>query len=152
VFGAAVAGAASRIAEVLDRHPVLPGPYPLPEVLRELAAQQAALQDALEAYPLALAVGEDGRPDPLGPDLASLMGQVLYVLVLFHNLEDIPDRLRVQAHRNLSAAHLRARHVRDRGPRRSRASAASDFGRGGTGGPRRGRASGPPPGSRERSD
>jgi hypothetical protein len=120
VFDAAVAGAASRIAEVLDRHPVLPGPYPLTEVLRELAAQQAALQDALEAYPLALAVGEDGRPDPLGPELAALMGQVLYVLVLFHNLEDIPDRLRVQAHRNLSAAHLRARHVRDRRTRRAR--------------------------------
>ena len=119
-LGAAVAVAAGRIADVLDRHPVLPGPYPLTGVLRELAAQQAALQGALEAYPLALAMDEDGRPDPLGPDLAGLMGQVLYVLVLYRNLEDIPDRLRVQAHRNLSAAHLRARHVRDRGPRRAR--------------------------------
>ena len=63
------------------------------------------------------------------------MGYVLYVQVLYDNLEDIPDRLRVQAHREFSVVHLRARHVRDRGPRRGRASAASDPGKGGTGAP-----------------
>jgi hypothetical protein len=115
---AAVAGAAREIAALLDQHPVRPGPFPLPEVLRELAAQQAVLQRAVEAYPLALAVDEAGRPDPLGPNLAGLIAYVQHTLVLYHNLPDLPDRLRVQAHRNLSAVHLWARRVRDRGPRR----------------------------------
>ena len=113
-----MAGAAREIAALLDRHPVLPGPFPLPEVLRELAAQQAVLQRAVEAYPLALAVDEAGRPDALGPNLAGLIAYVQHTLVLYHNLPDLPDRLRVQAHRNLSAVHLWARRVRDRAPRR----------------------------------
>ncbi|HZA16776.1 MAG TPA: hypothetical protein VE645_07750 [Pseudonocardiaceae bacterium] len=82
-----------------------------------LAEHHAALQRAVQAYPLALAVDTDDRPDKLGSELAGLMGYVQYVLVLYHNLADVPDHMRAQAHRDLSATHLRARHVRDRGRR-----------------------------------
>lgn len=111
---AAVADAARQIAAVLDQNPVRgTGPYPLAEVHRQLTEHHAALQRAVQAYPRALAVDTDGRPDKLGSELAGLMGYVQHVLVLYHNLADVPDHMRVQAHRDLSATHLRARHVRD---------------------------------------
>ncbi|MQA86810.1 MAG: hypothetical protein GEV03_19810 [Streptosporangiales bacterium] len=83
-----------------------------------LAEHHATLQGAVQAYPLALAVDTDGRPDRLGSELAGLMGYLQHVLVLYHNLADIPDHMRAQANRDLSATHLRARRVRDRGGRR----------------------------------
>jgi hypothetical protein len=118
-LAAAVADAASRIAAVLDQNPVRgKDPYPLTEVHRQLAEHHAALQCAVRAYPLALAVNTDGRPDKLGSELAGLMSYVQHVLVLYHNLADVPDHMRAQTHRDLSAIHLRARRVRDRGHRR----------------------------------
>ncbi len=118
-LAAAVAGAARQIAAVLDQNPIRGnGPYPMTEVHRQLAEHHAVLQRAVQAYPLALAVGTDGRPDKLGAELAGLMSYLQHLLVLYHNLTDVPDHMRAQAHRDLSATHLRARHVRDRGHRR----------------------------------
>lgn len=116
---AAVADTARQIATVLDQNPIRgKAPYPLAEVHRHLAEQHAALQRAVQAHPLVLAVDTNGRPDKLGSELAGLMGYVQHVLVLYHNLADIPDQMRAQAHRDLSAIHLQARRVRDRGYRR----------------------------------
>ena len=96
----------------------------------------------MEAYPLALAVDEAGRPDALGPNLAGLIAYVQHTLVLYHNLPDLPDRLRVQAHRNLSAVRpgpgacatgapaLRVPGSSAAGPPRSRGGAATDLERG----------------------
>jgi len=66
-------------------------PYPLAEVSRQLAGHHGALQRAVEAYPLAMAIDADGRPDKLGAELAELV-----------------------SFRELSATHLRARRLRDR--------------------------------------
>ncbi|MGH3981161.1 MAG: hypothetical protein ACRDST_00375 [Pseudonocardiaceae bacterium] len=93
----AVADAGSQIAAVLDQNPLRgTGPYPA-EVHRQLAEDHAALQRAVQAYPLALAMDTAGRPDKLGAELAGLMGYVQHVLVLYHNLADVPDHMRAQA-------------------------------------------------------
>lgn len=110
---------ARQVAVVLDQNPPGgKGPYPLADVLRQLAEQHAALRTAVLAYPLSLAVDADGRPDKLGAELAGLMGYLQHVLVLYHGLADVPDQMRAQANRDLSATHLRARRFRDRVPRR----------------------------------
>jgi hypothetical protein len=71
---AAVADTARQIAAVLDQNPIRGrAPYPLAEVHRQLAEQHAALQRAVQAHPLALAVDTNGRPDKLGSELAGLM-------------------------------------------------------------------------------
>lgn len=117
-FAAAVSEAAGRIADVLDRHPVLSGPYPIAEVRRELAAEHGRLARLVERYPEPIALDGSGRPDRHSAELASLMGFVQRDIVLYHRLDDLPDRLRVPAGRDLSATHQLARKVRDHGRRR----------------------------------
>ncbi|AOS64663.1 hypothetical protein [Actinoalloteichus hymeniacidonis] len=113
-FTTASVAAAGRIAEILDRHPVLGGQaYPLPSVLHQLAEHHSTLQRVVADYPLPLAVAANGGPDRLCDELAALMGFLQRLLVLYRNLDDIPDRLRTQLGRDLSATHQLARKVRD---------------------------------------
>ena len=109
----AAAATASRIAAVLDQNPVRgAGPFPIGEVHRALAEQQAELQRAVRDHPQPLSVDGGGRPDKLGSELAALMGYLQHVLVFYHGLDDLPGHMRTQAHRDLSATHQRARKVR----------------------------------------
>lgn len=117
-FATAVADAAGRIADILDRHPVRGGPYPIADVCQALAEQHDQLRQLVQRHPAPLAVDRTGRPDKLGAELASLLGFVQRVVVLYHRLDDLPERLRVQANRDLSATHQLARKVRDQGRRR----------------------------------
>nr|BFF04886.1 hypothetical protein GCM10020241_65610 [Streptoalloteichus tenebrarius] len=87
------------------------------EVREELAEHHASLHQAVRECPVALAVDAHGRPDRLGADVAGLLGYVQHVLVLYHNLDDLPDHMRAQANRDLAATHLRARRLRDRARR-----------------------------------
>jgi hypothetical protein len=113
---AEVVPAAERIAEILDGNPVLGDvPYPMAEVHRQLSEQQEILQRAVWEYPLPLIIGQDGRPEQLGQTLAALVGYLEHALVLFHNLnslDQLPERMRAQVHRQFSSLHLCARKVR----------------------------------------
>ncbi|WP_329791972.1 hypothetical protein V1227_08550 [Lentzea sp. DG1S-22] len=111
--------AAAEVAAVLDRHPVSgTGSYPLAEVVTSLAKQHDVLREAVEQHPHPLSADVAGKPDRLGVDLAALMGYLEHIRVLYHRLDDLPSHLRAQAHRDLSATHLRARKLRDNRGRR----------------------------------
>jgi hypothetical protein len=113
-FVGAVGEAAGRVADVLGDAPLVPGEaYPLPVVLRRLTEEHDALLRLVEAYTLAVGLTEDGRADRLGTELAGLMSYLQLIRTLYHGLGDIPDSMRTNANRNLSATHLTARRVRD---------------------------------------
>ena len=58
-----------------------------------------------------------GKVDAFGVDVAGLMSFLQLVEVLYRGLEVVPAGMGVAAGRNLSATHLIARKVRDRGLR-----------------------------------
>jgi hypothetical protein len=120
-FAAAVADAAEAVATVLGAHQVRgTEPYPISVVLPVLIEQHRVLQEAVDACAGPLAVDAAGKQDPLIGDLAGFMSYLQLLRVLYHGLEDIPDSLRVDASRNLSAAHLAARRLRDKARRQAR--------------------------------
>lgn len=78
------------------------GPYPLADVHQQLVEHQAALQAAVDAYPLAIAVDPDtGRPDPICQPLADLAATLTRVLIRWRHLTDIAAPVRSEAHRDL---------------------------------------------------
>jgi hypothetical protein len=102
-LGAAVTSAADQVAALIDEHSVVrPGePGRLLSLTRKLGAHQSELRAAVNAYPLALAMDTNGRPDKAGEALARLMATLEHVLVFYRNLENVPEHLRGQAHRDL---------------------------------------------------
>ncbi|WP_273942833.1 hypothetical protein [Kutzneria chonburiensis] len=107
VVGAAgaIAGAARRVAVLLDGHPVRgSGGYPLGEVVRGLERELDVLREAVagSAGPL----GEKAEP------VALLMMCMQHFVVLFHGVEELPDSMRAQARRELATAHQTARRLR----------------------------------------
>ena len=117
-FIAAATQAAEQVASILGAHPLrAQRPYEIGSVLSSLIERHDALQRAVAQLPMPIAVDADGRPDQFGAELAELMSYLQLLRVLYHGLDDIPDHMRVAANRYLSATHLTARRVRDRGHR-----------------------------------
>lgn len=86
-----VADVGQRISDLIDKHPVRNGPYPLPDVHGRLVDQFDRLRQVIDAFPLPIAQTEDGKPNLLGKPLATLMASLAYVTTLYRNLENFPD-------------------------------------------------------------
>jgi hypothetical protein len=113
-FVQAVGEAAGRVADVLGDAPLVLGEaYPVAVVVERLTAEHDALLRLVDAYSEAVGVTEEGHADRLGAELAGLMSYLQLIRTLYHELDDVPESLRTNANRNLSAAHLMARKVRD---------------------------------------
>lgn len=59
-------------------------------------------------YPLAVTVNTQGRPDKLSQELARLAAAASHVLVFYHGLDRIPERVSGQAQTNLYAVQRAA--------------------------------------------
>jgi hypothetical protein len=77
----------------------------------------ADLREAVRSLGGPVVLDEKGRVDQFGVDVAGLMSFLQLVEVLYQGLESVPPTMAVAAGRNLSATHLIARKVRDRGVR-----------------------------------
>jgi len=110
-FPAAVAAAASAVADVLDGHrPRGGGAYPIGAVLPVLVEQHDVLRAAVDAVPEPL-------PEPLAAELAGLMSYLQLLRVRYHRLTTIAPEHAVFATRAITATHVEARRVRDRAKR-----------------------------------
>lgn len=120
-FAAAVADAAEAVTTVLGAHQMRgTEPYPISVVLSVLIEQHRVLQKAVDACAGPLAVDAAGKQDSFIGDLAGFMSYLQLLRVLYHGLGDIPDSLRLNASRNIAAAHLAARRVRDKARRQAK--------------------------------
>lgn len=115
-FVAAATRGAGSVADALAQWPFQAGAAYDPRPVATAAGEAlAALREAVGGLAGPVVLDAKGRVDQFGVDVAGLMSFLQLVEVLYQGLEAVPASMTVAAGRNLSATHLIARKVRERG-------------------------------------